>query len=62
MLLARTRHLEGDLQNAFYLRACVNVRIVGFVVVLVLLAEIHTAGEFTDDDKVGTAQQFFLQR
>ena len=62
MLTARHSHLEGHLQDAFNFRTRIDIGVVGHIVVLMLLTEIHTSGEFTDNHEVGSAQQLFLQR
>ena len=62
MLSACHRHLEGHLQDALNLRTRVDICVVGLVVVLILLAEVHTTRQLTDHDEVGTTQQFVFQR
>ena len=62
VLTARHGHLEGHLQDALNLRTGVDVCIVGLVVILIFLTEIHAARKFTDDHEVGATQQFVLQR
>ena len=54
--------LKAYFQDAFNLRAGVDVRVVGLVVVLIFLAEIHTSSELADDDEVSTTQQLLFQR
>ena len=62
MAASRHRHFESDAQDAFNLGTGVDVSVVGPFAVLILLAEVHAAGELTDDNKVSTTQQFLLQR
>ena len=56
------RQLERHLEDALNLRTSIDIGVVGFVVVLILLTEIHTTRQLADDHKVGTTQQFFFQR
>ena len=56
------RHLERHLEDALNLRTSIDIGVVGFVVVLILLTEIHTTRQLADDHKVSTTQQSFFQR
>ena len=62
MLLALQGVFIGHLQNALNLRTCIIVGIIGLVIVLILLTEIHTAGEFADADEICPFDKFVFQR
>ena len=62
MFTSRHGHLKGHLQDTLNLGTSVDIGIIGFVVVLIFLAEIHTARQFTDNHEVGSTQQFIFQR
>ena len=62
MVLALLGILEAHLQDALNLRTGVDIGIVGHVVVLVFLTEIHTTRELADNDEVGSTNEFVLQR
>ena len=53
---------ESDLEDAFDLGTRIEIGVVGLVVVLVFLAEIHASGEFADANKVGSLDDFVLER
>ena len=55
-------HLESNLQDTLYLRTRIDIGVEGLVIVLIFLTKIHATRKLTDNDKVGTAQQLFLQR
>ena len=61
VFLAGHRHLEGYLQDALNLRTCVDIGIVGLIVVLILLAKVHTTREFANHHEISATQQFILQ-
>ena len=62
VLVALHGHLETEFQDALDLGTGVDIGIVGHVVVLMLLSEVHAAREFAQHDEVGTADEFILQR
>ena len=62
MLLTGHRHLEAHLQDALHFWTGVDIGIVGLIVILILGTEIHATGQLTNHHKIGTTQQFFLQR
>ena len=62
MLVALHGKLEGHLEDTLNLGACVDVGVVGLVVVLILLAEIHAARELANNHEVGTLEQLVLER
>ena len=62
MFVALHGHLKAQLHDALNLGTGVDIGVVGLVVVLILLTEIHTAREFAQHYKVGTTDEFILQR
>ena len=62
MLVALHGHLEAEFQDTLNLGAGVDIGIVGHVVVLVLLAEIHAAREFAQHHEIGSTDDLILQR
>ena len=62
VLIAFHGILETNFQNTFNLRTSVHIGIIRFVVVLILLAEIHTTGQLADTKKICTIHQFCTKR
>ena len=62
MLVAAHGEVEGNLQNTLNLRAIIDVGIVSLLIVLILLAEIHSTRQLADNDEVGAFDELFLQR
>ena len=62
MLVALHGILKAHFQDAFNLRTGIHIGVVGLVVVLILLAEIHTARQFANADEVRTVHQFRTER
>ena len=61
VLAAAHGEVEGHFQYALYLRAGVDVGVIGLVVVLVLLAEVHASRQLADDHEVRATQDVLLQ-
>ena len=61
MLVALHGHLEAEFHDALNLRTGVDISIVGHIVVLMALAEVHTTREFAQYHEVGTTNEFILQ-
>ena len=55
---------EGQAQYALHLIAVVDIRVVGGIasVEASLFAEVHSAGEFADAEKVRAGYEFFAKR
>ena len=55
VLATAHRIFVSHAEDAFDFRTCISVRIVCLVIILVLLSEIHTAGQFAYTNEVCTA-------
>ena len=53
---------ETDFQDALDLRACVHIGIVGLIVILIFLPEIHASRQFTDTQEIRTIHQVSTKR
>ena len=62
MVVPAARIVEAHAQYALYFRACIVVGVVCLVVVLILLAEVHSAGQLAYADEVGSVNKFLAQR
>ena len=62
MLVALHGILKAYFQDAFNLRTGVHIGVVSLVVVLVFLAEVHTARQFADAEKISSVHQFCTKR
>ena len=61
MTLTFHSHIKAQTDDALNLGTSVDVCIVGLVVVLVFLAEIHTARQFAQHHEIGTTDEFVFQ-
>ena len=61
MTLTLHSHIKGQTDDTLDLGTRIDVGVVGLVVVLILLAKIHTTRQFTQYYEIGTTKQFLFQ-